>query len=114
MQGVEVRGEEGIGGETGASAVSMGHFVEHLAGMAVHVGFPIWCDDAGAEALLVDLRVLLLVVEDVVDTTEPLGGGEVANNIFVYAGVGAESFKVRGLLELLHEEHDVRFSEAGC
>ncbi|MED6222828.1 hypothetical protein PIB30_068272 [Stylosanthes scabra] len=54
------------------------------------------------------------VVEDVMDTTEPLGGGEPTNNIFIYARVGAEVFKVRGLLELLHEERDVRFSEAGC
>ena len=120
--GVEVRGEECVEGEYCAGAVSLGHFVEQLAGVTVHAGFAIESDKAGGEPFVGDIGVLLLVVQDVADAAEALRGGQAANGVLVDAGLGAEAVQFGGLLELVDEAREVRFLvevlrdclDAGC
>lgn len=45
----------------------MRHFVEQLAGVVEHAGFPVEGDEADGEAFAGDVWVLFLVLEDFVD-----------------------------------------------
>lgn len=78
-------------------------------GMIKHSCFSIQRHESDREAFFGDILILLLVFKDLFDPSEAFRLSEPADRVFVYAGSGAEPFKLGVLLELLYKAFKAAF-----